>query len=110
MAPAIRGIVNVDGDPMRYFDNGRTLLISMRLMSAMRRAGWAMVSSEAGYKRVNGIRRRLDMEDLLNGIFIAIGAKTIRQMPHNDQARDEAARQIWETFHHNRVVLRRVAR
>lgn len=101
---------DVYGNPIRYFDNGRTLPLSLRLVWAMRGAGWVMVSSNAGYRKVEGIRRRLELEDLLNMTFIAIGAALMRQMQLNDQARDRVATHLWESLHEKRVVLRRVAR
>lgn len=101
---------DVYDNPLRVFDTGNTLLMSQRMVRAIHGAGYRVRSMQREWGRAGSIRRRLELEDLIDTALVAAGAQTIRNMEVNDQARDTVAQKIWDTFHQRRVVLERANR
>jgi hypothetical protein len=92
-------------DPLRVFETGRHLPLSVRMANAIHRQGWELRSSNAGHKRVDGIRRRMEIEDLIDTTLVAVGRRGVSGIVVNDQARDAFVRHLYDSFHRNRVVL-----
>jgi hypothetical protein len=95
-------------DPAKAFDNGRTLALSLRLVRAIHTAGFVMRAHSGGPKIINGMRERLELEDMFDATLIAAGHSSIKAIQQNDQARDRLAEQLWESLHQKHVVLRKV--
>jgi len=75
---------------------------------AIHDAGYAMRAHSAGDKVVNGVRHRLELEDMFTGTLIAAGHSSLRAIQQNDQARDRLAEQLWDSLHQKHVILRKV--
>ena len=94
--------------------SGVTSFLALRMTRAFADAGWALASS-TGWKRVDGVRQRMELEDLIDGTLFSCGREVIGLMKSGDHAarvagREYVARRIWEALHHKKAVLRRVRR
>jgi hypothetical protein len=94
-------------DPVRFFDNGRTLTLSLRLVRAVSRAGYTMRASR-DHKNIDGLKQRMELEDFFDMSLIAAGHASLKAIRENDQARDRLAERLWDGLHHNHVILRKV--
>lgn len=95
----------VCGNPLQVFESRKHLPLSRRIANVLDRRGWELRSSNAGSKRVDGIRMRMEIEDLIDMTLVAIGRRGVRGILENDEARDALSSHLYETFHHKRVVL-----
>ena len=96
---------DVLGNPLDVFKNGRHLPLSRRFASALERRGWMMRSGQASRRSIDGIRSRMEIEDLLDTVLVGVGRSGIRGLLVNDQARDAFVRVLYDTFRQKRVVL-----
>lgn len=98
-------------DPSRYFDDGRSLPLSIRLCRAIM-MDWRIEIRREDWRHVDGIRLRLGVEDFLNSCLIGAGKAALARMLSRDEAIAEGARtelavRIAREFHRQGVVVRR---
>ena len=103
---------NLVGDPNKFFDHGRALPLSIRLVRAFSQAGWDMVIQRASWRHVDGVKLRMGLEDFVTTCLVGAGKDVLERMIHKDDAvaegaRAEVAMRIARYFHAQGVVARR---
>lgn len=80
---------------------------SLAFVNALRGLGWELRATEA-WKITDGIRRRMELEDLIDMTLMGVTRSKLMQAAVNDRARDYLAEQLFQTLHKKRVVLARI--
>lgn len=83
---------------------GRSHALTRRLCAAIERQGYALRSHTWGTKRVDGIRRRMELQDFVDTIVMA-SSPHLFGIRHNSQIRDEFVRKLYDLLHSKRAVL-----
>lgn len=93
-------------DPRRVLNGGDFLPISLRIARVLRSTGLELARSTVE-KWGDGRRRRLMLEDFIDGSLLTIGHRNVMALRVNDQAREVLVKAMFDIFHAKKVVLRR---
>ena len=104
--------MEVVGDPLDCFNHGNPLPLSRRFVRAVHEAGWEFRIDRPRYKNTDGVRTRMEIEDMIDTALIATGWARMKMMLARDPAIAEGARaeltaRIHQRLQQDKVVVRR---